>query len=170
MTITEFLEARIAEDEAALAAVPVAAQQSDDFDFGGTDDYLRFTMGYGRAVAECAAKRAIIVGTYWEPSPRPTDKELHAKHSHPAYEYETTEGQRKRWDDQDVPPEGEGWERNVDAGRDGWDRFDYTEESYWRRLKPEAERKEWKQYIPQPLRALAAVYKDHPDYQQEWAG
>lgn len=60
MTITEFLEARIAEDEAVLEAVPVAAQQSDDFDFGGTDDYLRFTMGYGRAVAECEAKRAII--------------------------------------------------------------------------------------------------------------
>ena len=62
MTIAEFLEARIAEDEATLDAVPAAAKQSDDFDFGGTDDYLRFTIGYGRAVAECAAKQAIIEG------------------------------------------------------------------------------------------------------------
>lgn len=64
-----------------------------------------------------------------------TDTELHARHAHPAYEYATTEGQRKAWDRVDEPPDGEGWERNTDAGRDGWDRFDYTEESYWRRLK-----------------------------------
>ncbi|QDK01951.1 hypothetical protein SEA_VIBAKI_71 [Arthrobacter phage Vibaki] len=67
-----------------------------------------------------------------------TAEELHALHRdrrHPAYEYETTEGPRKSWNDYDRPPEGDGWERNTDAGRDGWDRFDYTEESYWRRLK-----------------------------------
>ncbi|MFG2540702.1 hypothetical protein ACGFU4_36230 [Streptomyces sp. NPDC048511] len=74
--------------------------------------------------------------------PRETDQELHARGAHPAWEYRTTEGPRKQWDDQDVPPrneEGEpdlSWERNVDMGRDGWDRFDYTEESYWRRRKP----------------------------------
>lgn len=62
---------------------------------------------------------------------------LHAERRHPAWEYATTEGQRKAWDDADTPPEGEGWERNVDAGRNGWDRFDYTEESYWRRRRPE---------------------------------
>jgi hypothetical protein len=170
MTIVEFLEARIAEDEAALNAVPGAAKQLDDFDFGGTDDYLRFTMGYGRAVAECAAKRAIIAGEYWEPRQRPTDAELHRRSAHPAYEYETTEGPRKRWDDPDEPPEGDGWERNLDAGRpgEGWDRFEYTEESYWRRLKPEADRKEWVQYIPKSLRAIASVYKDHPGYDKDW--
>jgi hypothetical protein len=62
---------------------------------------------------------------------------LHSRFAHSDYEYETTTGQRKAWDAADVPPEGEGWERNVDAGRpgEGWDRFDYHEESYWRRPK-----------------------------------
>lgn len=70
-----------------------------------------------------------------------TDAELHAMRAHPDFEYATTEGQRKQWDDVDTPPateEGDPdptWERNVDAGRDGWERFDYTEESYWRRRK-----------------------------------
>ncbi len=66
---------------------------------------------------------------------RATDAQLHERRRHPEWEYETTEGQRKAWDDIDTPPEGDGWERNVDAGRDGWERFDYTEESYWRRPK-----------------------------------
>lgn len=64
-----------------------------------------------------------------------TEAEQHAHFAMPGWEYATTEGQRKAWDRCDEPPEGEGWERNVDAGRDGWDRFDYTEESYWRRPK-----------------------------------
>jgi Family of unknown function (DUF6221) len=101
MSIIEFLEARITEDEAGLKAVPFAAQQWDDFDFGGTDDYLRFTMGYGRAVAECAVRRAII-----------------AEHS------------------------------SVDP----CDAHDAT----------------FKTITCNTLRALAAVYADHPDYQQEW--
>lgn len=70
---------------------------------------------------------------------------LHAERRHPGYEYRTTEGPRKQWDDINEPPHGDdgepepGWERNVDAGRPGmgWDRFDYTEESYWRRPKPQ---------------------------------
>jgi hypothetical protein len=68
-----------------------------------------------------------------------TERQLHARSACPGWEYETTEGPRKAWDDADRPPtDGNGdpdpsWERNVDAGRDGWDRFDYTEESYWRR-------------------------------------
>lgn len=36
---------------------------------------------------------------------------------------------RKAWWAEDEPPEGDGWERNVDAGRNGWERFDYHEES-----------------------------------------
>lgn len=70
---------------------------------------------------------------------------LHAERRHPGFEYRTTEGPRKQWDDINEPPHGDdgepepGWERNVDAGRPGmgWDRFDYTEESYWRRPKPQ---------------------------------
>ena len=67
--------------------------------------------------------------------------QLHARRAHPGYEYATTQGPRKQWEFGDVPPtddEGEpqpGWERNTAAGRDGWERFDYTEESYWRQPK-----------------------------------
>lgn len=71
-----------------------------------------------------------------------TDAELHARRAHPDWEYATTEGPRKQWDDAGTPPADDNgdpdptWELNTDAGRDGWDRFDYTEECYWRRLKP----------------------------------
>lgn len=65
-----------------------------------------------------------------------TDAELHALGAHPRYQYAITSGQRKSWDDVDTPPaEDHGWERNVNMGRDGWDRFDYHEESYWMRKK-----------------------------------
>jgi hypothetical protein len=73
---------------------------------------------------------------------QPSESELHARQAHPDWEYATTEGPRKHWDDIDVRPAGEDgepdptWQRNTDAGRDGWERFDYTEESYWRRPKP----------------------------------
>jgi hypothetical protein len=59
----------------------------------------------------------------------------HADCNVPGWEYATTEGPRKSWQYEDEPPEGEGWERNVDKGRKGWERFDYTEEAYWRRRK-----------------------------------
>ena len=64
-----------------------------------------------------------------------TDAELHELRAHPDFEYATTTGPRKQWDLADEPPEGEGWERNVEAGipGEGWERFDYHEESYWRR-------------------------------------
>lgn len=69
----------------------------------------------------------------------PTEAQLHRRFACPGWEYATTEGPRKQWDDADQPPynaNGEPdptWERNTDAGRDGWERLDYTEESYWRR-------------------------------------
>lgn len=58
---------------------------------------------------------------------------LHSRYLHPDCEYEITTGPRKNWYNVDEPPEGEGWERNIHAGRDGWERFDYREESYWMR-------------------------------------
>jgi hypothetical protein len=63
---------------------------------------------------------------------------LHRHCIHPDYEYATTTGPRKTWYDSDKPPEGDGWERNIDRGcpNEGWERFDYYEESYWRRPKP----------------------------------
>lgn len=67
-----------------------------------------------------------------------TDAQLHALCAHPDYQYEITQGQRKAWDYADEPPEGHGWERNTDAGRKGWERFDFHEESYWRRRRTPA--------------------------------
>lgn len=54
----------------------------------------------------------------------------------PRYEYATTTGPRKAWYFADEPPEGDGWELDYSRGRSGeaWDRFDYHEERYWRRL------------------------------------
>jgi hypothetical protein len=118
-----------------------------------------------RVLAEVDAKRRLL--DLFTPAPREpeTDRQLHERSAHPAYEYATTEGQRKAWDFSNVPPEGEGWERNVDAGRDGWDRFDYTEESYWRRLLPDGPRPEW---IPIGLRLLALPYADREGFRREW--
>ena len=58
------------------------------------------------------------------------EKALHSLRAHPDYEYETTEGPRKNWNQN--PPEGNGWENNKDY-HDGFERFDYHEEAYWRR-------------------------------------
>lgn len=66
-------------------------------------------------------------------------KSCHARCVHPEYEYDTTETGRKT-SEEGHPPEGHGWERNVDKGDDGWERFEYTEEHYWRRLKTDAEK------------------------------
>jgi hypothetical protein len=69
------------------------------------------------------------------PAETRTESELHRVFAHPDYQYRVTEGQRKNWDDSDKPPKGEGWELNIDAGIDGWERFDFTEETYWRRKR-----------------------------------
>lgn len=61
------------------------------------------------------------------------EKFLHETQSHPDFEYVQTDGPRKNFDEH--PPEGDGWERNIDKGRNGWERFDYHEEAYWRRVK-----------------------------------
>lgn len=58
---------------------------------------------------------------------------LHGQRLHPDWEYETTTGPRKQWDDADRPPPGDDWRPNVEAGQDGWERFEYHEEAYWRR-------------------------------------
>lgn len=70
---------------------------------------------------------------------------LHARQAHPGWEYAATEGPRKQWDYSDEPPSDDNgvpdltWRRNIDAGYpgEGWERFDYTEESYWRRPRAE---------------------------------
>lgn len=130
--------------------------------------------------AEVESKRALIEENRWQwekPEQNETDAELHARFAHPDYEYETTEGQRKTWDDADVPPFGKDfepdytWGRNTDAGRDGWDRFEYTEESYWRRRLPLEEIERRRQHRERPrvfLRILALPFASHPEYDESW--
>jgi hypothetical protein len=115
MTIVEFLEARIAEDESdALTDAAEMDRSSVSIQFD-CDTQARFSPA--RVLAECAAKRAII-----------------AEH-----------------------------------GLDDHSTKDYCETcaDWWR-----SELGEGPPPVPWPcptLSAVAAVYKDHPDYQQEWS-
>jgi hypothetical protein len=61
---------------------------------------------------------------------------LHERCVHPDYEYATTKSARKSGES--YKPEGEGWEPNIydDDPHSAWERFDFYEEDYWRRLKP----------------------------------
>lgn len=118
------------------------------------------------------AKLAIVDEFAPEPTESETDAQMHARFAHPAYEYRTTEGPRKQWDNAEVPPADDNgdpdptWERNTDAGRNGWERWDYTEESYWRRLLPEGRHQE--QHLPYVLLLLARPYRSHPDFNPAW--
>ena len=130
MNITEFLEARIADDEelANAALVGMHGKHETAWDYAGyilsserdstpkQDEFLT-TWWPARVLAECAAKRAIV-----------------AEH-----------------------------------GRDDDSSADYCETCavWWK-----CELGEGPPPVAWPcptLRALAAVYADHPDYQQEWA-
>ncbi|WP_432041430.1 DUF6221 family protein [Streptomyces cadmiisoli] len=125
-----------------------------------------------RVLREIDAKRQLLDEFAPEPSAPEADEQLHARCAHPAYEYRTTEGPRKQWDDVDVPPANDdgtdaAWERNVAAGRDGWERWDYTEESYWRRRLPAGQERQ--PDVPLPLKLLALPYQHRPGYREEWA-
>lgn len=66
-----------------------------------------------------------------------TDDELHQYRRHPDWEYATTRGPRKAFDNQ--PPDGDGWEPNITrADPEAWERFDYHEEAHWRRRRTPA--------------------------------
>lgn len=110
--------------------------------------YLRTVMGINLGMVGCFDKesgyvykmdRTGVAKEVQQPNEFEPDesavREMHMIGIHPGYDYKTTEGQRKNWNDWDTPPEGEGWERNFDRGMQGWERFDYTEKSYWRRKR-----------------------------------
>jgi hypothetical protein len=111
MTITEFLEARLAEDEE-LASAVLALYAPDNWDnptsagnhYPADIAFWDVQSPY-RVLAECAAKRAIIAG-------------------------------RKRID--------------RSANPDEWS-MGFSDANY------------------EAITAIAAIYKHHPDYQQEWA-
>jgi hypothetical protein len=128
-----------------------------------------------------------------------TDDELHQQQDHPAYEYRTLEGGRKTWREVDDPPEGDGWELNITSrDPDAFERFEYHEERYWRRLNPDGPAAP---YVPagalevlaqceartallevadsmassgdwyypdHVLKALALAYQHRPGYRPEW--
>lgn len=177
-TLTAFLLDRITEDEAvAQAPDPSASPEvlTDmsriEYDYGPVG-YAR--IGIGRALAECEAKRRIVELHSANEAPDLTDEELHERRTHPEWEYLTVETGRKT--DEDTSPPDETWEPNaapdwvlpdgsVVPGRN-WERFEYTEETYYRRRRTGGP-------APAPasptLLALAQVYSDHPDYDPTWA-
>lgn len=63
----------------------------------------------------------------------PDEARLHSEFRHPDWEYLATHGPL-RWLESEAPP-GPDWERNIAAGRAGWERFDHGEVSYWRRKR-----------------------------------
>lgn len=125
------------------------------------------TWDPARVLRELAMKREWLADAaqtvdYYDKQAALSDDELHDRRNHPAWEYATTEGPRKAWYHADEPPEGEGWERNATASDpDAWERFDYTEESYWRRRRPEGPEPE---PVPVTLRRLAQPYATRKDY------
>lgn len=132
-----------------------------------------------RVLADVAAKRGILdLHAPRDPRPPKTDAELHAEMAHPEWEYAITEGQRKQFDAGDPPdPDqyGTGWEVNTDKGDDGWERFRFTEEAYWRRRRetplppaPTLCGHCRKRSPCQTIRLLGLPYVDDPEYRQEW--
>lgn len=192
--IADFLRARYAEQRAlALAASPGPWQANDEHDeviavdgitvvegFALSGRQLRATVDHiavhnpAAVIADLDAKLAIVDEADYDPpaTDEATDQELHTRCAHPGWEYRTTTGPRKQWDGVDDPPcddNGDpepGWERNVDAGLpgEGWERFDYTEESYWRRPRPDGPREP---RSPRVLRLLAHPFAGHPDQKSE---
>lgn len=114
MSITEFLEARIAEDEAEARE---GLAQGDPKDVYGALGFFE----PDRVLAECAAKRRIV--------------DLYKFHR-----------------------------SNRDARRSPLAREAEDEQAAQERRTQEARTRA----IEEAVLSLAAVYKDHPDYQQEW--
>jgi len=129
MTITEFLEARITEDEAVARRVADGPGEpggrgmwSVAIGVSGNDaKFAHVASDPARVLAECAAKRAII-GLY----------ELHRE--------------------------------NRDARRSPRARAAEDERATQDRRTQEARTR----VAEDALRALAAIYKDHGDYREEW--
>jgi hypothetical protein len=72
----------------------------------------------------------------WEVIARLEDA-LHAARAHPDFEYCTTECGGKYCTTECGRKEAQGWEENITGGEphSSWERFDYTEDHYWRRRK-----------------------------------
>lgn len=114
MNITEFLEARIAEDEAAAEKLAGVAHSARTQVYTG-EEWVTTPVSTERILAECAAKRAII---------------KQAEEATSLNEYGISQSCINEAEAEQARAEDPGM---------------------------------------LTLKALAAVYKDHPDYQQDWA-
>jgi len=138
MTITEFLEARIAEDEetASLLAKGDAGHSPRTQVYTGAE-WVTTPLTTERLLAECKAKRAIVElhkGEKW--TIPPVRRELDYWHSSISDNVEVRRGDR--------------YVRTITNS-------EYLKEVGAVKQPPSSE-----------LIALAAVFADHPDYQQEW--
>jgi hypothetical protein len=130
MTIVEFLEARIAEDEARASSGWARLGDSR----WETDNYGRDFLTPSAVLAECAAKRAII--KQHEDWPVLVERA-------PSGDFDANDTQSMVYR----------MTREI-----AW----LTEREYVRRFGVEPP-------TTPMLRALATVYKDHPDYDENWA-
>lgn len=126
MNITEFLEARIAEDERAACKL-AEADRRPLLSIASTINHPQ------RLFAECAAKRAII--------------EQHK-------DWPVLVEKKPEFREDSADPQSMAYRVTQEMV---W----LTEREYVKRFGIEAP-------TTNMIRALAAVYKDHPDYQQEW--
>lgn len=130
--------------------------------FAGVDARFIVDNAPSSVLRRCGADRRTVMdwlATTRDPYEGMGDDELHQNCAHPAYEYARTEGQRKAWPYVDDPPEEDaGWELNITTRNpDAFERFDYTEERYWRRVRPDGPRQ---REVPVPfyIRNLALGY------------
>lgn len=128
MKVTEFLEARISEDEQ-------QARACRELGWVPARKYGLTAIGYTRTLAECEAKRIIIK-------------------------------QHEQW-----PVLVERKPSELEIARQGLASVTYrmTSEMAWMTTKEYIKRFGSEPPTAPMLLTLAAIYKDHPDYQQEWA-
>ena len=138
--VTELCRAGVPDDEGRnrgeinldSVALDELLDQIDDEQGPANYEEDNFEAGWHAAVQVVRARAVDVRGEYerlcaW----------LHEHALHPDYEYATTTGPRKAWEYSDVPPDGDGWARNLHRGHpgEGWERFEYHEESYWLRRR-----------------------------------
>ena len=95
------------------------------------------TAGMKEVALFRAANARAVMGQWMKPLLEECERlayALHMARRHPDFEYETTTCPRKQGPA--FPPTGDGWEDNGE-GHDCWERFEYHDEHYWRRRKPE---------------------------------
>jgi hypothetical protein len=149
-TITEFLLARIAEDEAAARAVPPLGH---NYDMGGNRQDERWA--FGRTLPSSADGMG-----NWSPHRDSPTTAAHFSRHDPARVLAECEAKRRIVQDHAT------WERD---NRKAWKDYSRWLEGKAVAADPPARTTPEKWHgLEHAVRVLAAVYSDHPDYRQEW--